>query len=213
MWLLKGLFSFLVVSLVVNINISFAMDDNLESQKPEESYQRTNKNIVIGIGFLGRALSVGNYPDEDGMSGISSRIWFRNSLGLQLVYNRKKYENEDFDYKNKEFLMGGRVLYKIKNENNLDSYIGIGISRQKEKREYVFYPSSVSTERITGREYELFGGIEYYFKELPRLGFSVEIGYSRINLKQEDTPSNEKEKDNIKSENLLYGEMGIHYYF
>ena len=92
--------------------------------------------------------------------------------------------------------MGGKVYFKLKDEENLhvDAIAGLGFAR--------IDPDKGSTE--TAKWISVGIGIEYFFSGLPNLGFSTEVGVTMMDY----------------DDNTSFGTMadsfvgaGIHYYF
>lgn len=109
----------------------------------------------LGIGFNSQ------FSPQD-VDSLSAKYWINNELAVQglLGFNFSD-DSDDLD-------IGGKVYFKIKDEENLhlDGIAGIGFSRVD--------PDRGSTE--TGTWVNVGVGIEYFFSGLPNLGFSTEVG-------------------------------------
>jgi len=106
---------------------------------------------------LERRLGVG-YSAFSPVSGWSVRYWLSEALAANGVIGFH------FESDRNEFLLGGRIIYKAKDENNLNLYLGVEIGgdlRQNADDNFSVGP---------------FAGVEYFFAGLPNLGFGGEIG-------------------------------------
>ena len=105
-------------------------------------------------------------------------------LGLSL-----QYDTDEFD-------LGGKVLFKVKDEENLhvDVIAGVGIANVD--------PDVGSSE--TAKWAKAGVGIEYFFSGLPNLGFSTEVGFTVMDF--DDDTSFGTSAD-------TFVDAGIHYYF
>ena len=116
--------------------------------------------------------------------------------------------------------LGGRGLFKLKSEENMDVYVGGGIN-------YLRLSGKIDTDderwEASGGAigFNGVGGVEYRLQGLPNLAFSTEIGLdytklSDIDLKYRDEDTGEVEKatlvPNTSIKNIFLG-VGIHYYF
>lgn len=116
--------------------------------------------------------------------------------------------------------LGGRGLFKVKSEKNMDVYVGGGMNYLMLSGEINAYDEKY--EASGGAiEFNGVGGVEYRFQGLPNLAFSTEIGFSyiklnEIDLKYKDGWNGEVDKatlvPNTSIKNLFLG-VGIHYYF
>jgi hypothetical protein len=122
----------------------------------------------------------------------------------------------------KEKLLGGRVLYKIKEGRDVDCYIGVGMGRYNWEEDYKHrvylygeYYEYVREEEKEGTRWEFVIVGEYLAGDF---GFNVEVGYARLAYdyryhKYEtyyDTSSS-WEREGI--ENVIFAGIGLHYYF
>ncbi|MFH1860367.1 MAG: hypothetical protein ABH870_05080 [bacterium] len=114
--------------------------------------------------------------------------------------------------------LGGRGLFKVKSEKNMDVYVGGGMNYLMLSGEIVGagdkYEGSGGAMEFNG-----VGGVEYRFQGLPNLAFSTEIGFSYAKLNEIDLKyrsNREADKStlipNTSIKNLFLG-VGIHYYF
>jgi len=116
------------------------------------------------------------------VTGLSGKYWFSDKLGGQVIIGLFGELN----------MYGGRVLYKFKEGENHYLYGAVLIGNWS----YEWWPGE--TESAFG--FALTGGVEYFTKFIPQLGFTLEIGYGSVGL-----------------EYYTYGQIsygaGIHYYF
>jgi len=102
----------------------------------------------LGVGFS--ALSP--------LDGWSFRYWLTEKFAVNPVLGFS------FQTDNNQFLVGGRGIYKAKDEKNMNLYLGaeIGVDlRQNADDNFSVGP---------------FAGVEYFFAGLPNLGLGAEIG-------------------------------------
>ena len=137
----------------------------------------------VGLGFNSQL-------SENGMDSVSAKYWVNNDLGFQGIFGFTFSDNVD------ELDLGGKVLYKLIDEDNM--YVagigGLGMSRVDPDQ-----GSSDTAWWLSGGV-----GLEYFFSGLPNLGFSTEIGFQISDY----------------NDNTSFGTMadtfvsaGIHYYF
>jgi len=130
------------------------------------------KKLVIGLVAVGILLSfpfkgesanlkgklgVG-YSALSPLSGWSIRYWLTGNLAVNGIFGFH------FETDNNEFLLGGRAIYKVKDETNLNLYLGGEIGA--DLRENVDDNFSVGP----------FAGVEFFLSGLPNLGLGAEIG-------------------------------------
>jgi hypothetical protein len=76
---------------------------------------------------------------------------------------------------------GGRILYVVRKEENMRTYIGGGLS-------YLSYYGKADIDNVdysasgSSYQYSLLGGTEFQLQGLPNLSFTTEVGYSRTSL-------------------------------
>jgi len=140
---------------------------------------------TLGVGFNSQFGS----EDED-LDSISGKYWINNELAVQGLLGFKY--SEEYDKLN----MGGRVYFKIKDEENLhvDVIAGLGFTR--------FDPDQGNTDTATWINAGI--GIEYFFSGLPNLGFSTEVGLTFMD--HDDGTTFGTTADSFVG-------AGIHYYF
>jgi len=127
--------------------------------------------------------------------GLSGKYFFNDKFGGQLILGAFG------DLR----IYGGRVLYKIREEENYDLYGALLVGQWSYNYEEVYWDpdwwgwrTRTGTESVLG--FSLDGGIEYFFPGLPELGFSAEIGIASVGLREYNWST------------VVFG-VGIHYYF
>jgi len=137
----------------------------------------------LGIGFNSQ------FGSRD-LDSISGKYWINNELAVQGLLGFSYSDEYD------ELNMGGRVFFKIKDEENLhvDAIAGLGFTR--------FDPDQGNTDTATWINAGI--GIEYFFSGLPNLGFSTEVGLTFMD--DDDGTTFGTTADSFVG-------AGIHYYF
>ncbi len=143
-------------------------------------------SILVSFPLKGEAVNLENrlglgYSAFSPLSGWSIRYWLSEALAVNGVIGFH------FVTDSSEFLLGGRIIYKVKDEKNLNLYLGgeIGVDlRQNFDDNFSVGP---------------FAGAEYFFAGLPNLGFGAEIG------------AYYESADSTFA--TLFGGLSIHYYF
>ena len=137
----------------------------------------------IGLGFNSQL-------SENGMDSVSAKYWLNNDLGFQGI------AGFTFSDDINEFDLGGKVMYKLIDEQNM--YVA-GIGGLGYTRVDVDGGGDDSGLWLSGGV-----GLEYFFNGLPNLGFSTEI--SLVYSDYRDNSSFNTAADTAVS-------AGIHYYF
>ena len=137
----------------------------------------------LGIGFNSQ------FSPQD-VDSLSAKYWINNELAVQGLLGFNYSDTSD------ELDIGGKVYFKIKDEENLhvDAIAGLGFARVD--------PDKGSTE--TAKWLSVSIGIEYFFNGLPNLGFSTEVGLTMTDY--DDDTSFGTTGDSFVG-------AGIHYYF
>ena len=129
--------------------------------------------------------------------GVSVKYWITPTLGIQATYGRTSLSSKeehsvrtDFD---EEYILaawdiGGRFLYRVLQEENMNAYVGVGVSRIKasEERKRSFPGSEDSKDDMTIFGMEALAGAEWSFPEIPHLAFFSELGFARLRYTDED---------------------------
>jgi hypothetical protein len=191
--------------------------------------------LVLGLGMpassFGEGSSIG-WQCSSLINGISVKTEVSPNLCLQGIVGYTSLTIDDptikVDGEEEEINMGvsasimtlgGRGLFKVKEETNMDVYVGGGLN-------YLKLSGKIDIgdkyEAIGGAiEFNGVGGVEYRFQGLPNLAFSTEIGFSYIKLNDIDLEYREEgggdvEKatlvPNTSIKNFFLG-AGIHYRF
>ncbi|NIM04019.1 hypothetical protein GTN66_07760 [bacterium] len=125
----------------------------------------------LGVGFS--ALSP--------LDGWSFRYWLTEKFAVNPVMGFH------LETDNNTFLLGGRAIYKTKDEKSLNVYLGgeIGVDlRQNAEDNFCIGP---------------FAGVEYFMMQLPNLGLGAEIGLYYQSAAEAFATA--------------YGRLVVHYYF
>jgi len=143
-------------------------------------------SILLCLPFKGEAVNLKNrlgvgYSALSPLSGWSLRYWLLEKFAVNPVIDFH------FETDRNEFLLGGRAIYKVKDENNLNLYLGgeIGVDlRQNRDDNFCVGP---------------FTGVEYFFAGLSNLGFGAEIGVYYQSA--------------ASAFATAFSQVGVHYYF
>jgi hypothetical protein len=138
---------------------------------------------LVGIGFNSQ-LS----PRD--ITSISVKYWAGSKLCLQGMFGFQMTDTVD------EFDIGGKVLFSIKNEQNMHVYAGGGLGIANIDWDQGDSDTAFSLNGVLG--------VEYFFSGLPNLGFSTELG-----LMFRDYDDN----DSVGSDADTFFTAGMHYYF
>jgi len=148
--------------------------------------------------------------------GKSVKYWVTPTVGIQATYGRTSFSEKeehsvqtDFD---EEYILaawdiGGRILYRVLVEENMNAYVGVGVSRIKasEERKRSFPGSEDSKDDITIFGMEALAGAEWSFSEIPHLAFFSEMGFARLRYTDEDDYQYyDNATDTIKTETRKY---------
>lgn len=154
-----------------------------------------------------KGLAIGYYN-----SNLSLKYWTNKKIGIQGYFHEytDKYSySSGSESHYKGTIYGGNLLYRLKSSENLICYTGIGFENYVYKRKYLWQGSLSSQYKDKTESEKIILGLEYFFKEIPNLGFSVEIGYKCDRRKD----SYEEFLPYEKHEKTFAGEVGVHYYF
>ena len=115
----------------------------------------------LGVGFNSQL-------SPQGVDSLSAQYWINNELSVQGILGFRYSDESD------EIDLGGKVHFKIKDEENLhvDVIAGIGFAQVD--------PDVGSSETDTWIGAGV--GIEYFFSGLPNLGFSTEVGIALLDF-------------------------------
>ncbi len=153
------------------------------------------KKLVIGLATVsilfclplrGEAVSMKNrlgvgFSALSPLEGWSVRYWLTEKFAVNPVIGFH------LETDNNQFLLGGRALYKAKDEESVNLYLGGEIGgdlRQNADDNFLIGP---------------FAGVEYFMMQLPNLGLGAEIGLYY--------------QSEASSFATAYGQIVVHYYF
>jgi hypothetical protein len=167
------------------------------------------------------------WQSSNSVEGISFKRQLGNGLALQgtvghvsLSIDEPTIEYDgheddlDMTLKASAWNLGARALWTIREEANLDVYVGGGPSLYLLSAEADLDGTSAD---VTGRGFGLHAvtGVEYRFQGLPNLGFSTEVGVGYIWLNKLDADMDGDDvtiSPNTSMRSFFLG-GGIHYYF
>lgn len=135
----------------------------------------------------------------DFIQGLSSRYWASDNLGFEgnLYYAGIGIEDDDDDWDAHLFAFTGKVLYAPVVKNNSKFYLGLEAGYGKASADDV-------DEDLDIVVVSPLIGAEYFFSEIPEIGFDWEVGY-RYNIYSVD--------DVDVSLHGISAAIGMHYYF
>ncbi len=178
----------------------------------------------IGIGFTTQAGQILRpvllIEDEEipGLPSISAKYGFSETfaLGGFLGYRSGTVNPPGAgDIGVSMFAFGVKGYYNAIREDNINIYTGGGIVYSSGKEDNGI--REVDT-KISGTEFLIFGGSEFFFQGIPNLGFSLELGLDV--LISGEIKVEEGEADPVKTKlsgfgtyGDIFGAIGIHYYF
>ncbi|MGA1844704.1 MAG: hypothetical protein ACMUIS_09095 [bacterium] len=139
----------------------------------------------LGVGFNSQ-LGVGDY----GVDSLSIKYYTDSKLCLQGVFGFVMSDPVDM------INIGGKALYTVKEEQNMNVYAGGGIMIANVDPDGADSDTAFLLSGILG--------VEYFFSGLPNLGFSTELGLSFLNYDEYDAVG-------TTADSFL--SAGIHYYF
>ena len=197
--------------------------------------------ILLNVSSYGQSFSESKIAlgSQFGLAaiGVSVKYWITPTVGIQATYGRtsfsvKEEHSVQTDF-NEEYILaawdiGGRFLFRVLQEENMNAYFGVGVSRIKasEERKRSFPGSEDSKDDITLYGMEIIAGAEWSFSEIPHLAFFSELGLSRLRYtdEQEDYEYFDNETGTIKTETRkeiftldgipsLFAKGGVYFYF
>lgn len=129
------------------------------------------------------------------LDAASVRYWIDRDMGVQGDFAFMNFAPKNGSSQT-AFGMGGKFLYNVIEETNMNLYAGGGI--------YVFNQPVYAINMKTGFSLGALSGIEFFFEGLPNLGFNVELD---IGLKYLDGYGT---TFGISADSI---NAGVHYYF
>ncbi len=157
--------------------------------------------VVLNVSSYGQSFSESKFAvgSQFGLAaiGVSVKYWITPTIGLQTTYGRTSFSVKEehsvrTDFNEEDILsawdIGGRFLYRILQEENMNAYFGVGISRIKASSESKssFPGSEDSKDDISIFGMEAIAGAEWSFSEIPHLAFFSELGFARLRYTDED---------------------------
>lgn len=140
----------------------------------------------LGIGFNSQF-------SPENLDALSGKYWINNELAVQGLFG---FNFSDASGESDDLEIGGKVYFKIKDEENLhvDIIAGVGFIRSD--------PDKGNTKDGTWVNAGV--GLEYFFSGLPNLGFSTEVGVTFTDYDHDTS---------FGSTADTFVGAGIHYYF
>ncbi len=131
------------------------------------------------------------------IDSFSTKYWATDRIGMEFMvgYFTAKYD----EFGGWGLDLGGKFLYNLIVEDYMSFYTGSGIGVIPM---HVDYGKEDQTE--TGFQIMGFVGFEFFFQELPNLGFDVEMGMRYIDI---------DEYAQFSTYGGAFGLFGIRYYF
>ena len=140
-------------------------------------------NGRVGLGFNSQL-------SPNGINSASIKVWTTSDVCLQPIVGFQFTDDVN------EIDIGGKLLYKIKDEKSINVYTGGGIGVA------IVDPDVGDSE--TAFSIGAILGVEYFFSGLPNLGFSSEIEFLVFDYLENTTVG-------LDADTFLTA--GIHYYF
>ncbi len=137
----------------------------------------------IGIGFNSQLSNLN-------LNSLSVRYWMMDGLGVEGL------SGFNFASTTTLFDLGVKIMKKIKKEENMYLYLG-GLTGLE-------YEDSDSTDSNINWTIGALAGGEFFFKELPNLGFGLELGLKYKNVGDDGSFGTGADFFNV---------VGVHYYF
>ncbi len=159
----------------------------------------------IGLGYQG--VIMGSF-----LQGVSARGWVQDNVAWELTL---AYANGELDMKTagKEdadvFDMAGKILYSPIVKEQSRFYVGLEAGYGVANASQTASGAKVDGDATFWTIGPLFG-VEYWFKELPELGFCWEVGY-RYNSGTVEVDGVTEDMD-LDLHGISVG-LGMHYYF
>lgn len=160
----------------------------------------------IGVGYQGI------FPGS--MNGISARGWLRDKWGwdLTLFHMMVTAELDGVESETSAFVLDGRFMYAIFLRKNSKFYIGGELGYGNLDMEVDIEGLGASLEGSLFIFNPMIGS-EFFFTEIPELGFNWEVGYKIVSTDIETNVADVEEVDldlDIKGCDII---IGVHYYF
>lgn len=145
--------------------------------------EEENEPGNFGLGYQGVVVSDGH--DQGGpdlMNAIALR-WAPKAVGGSITLGQYGYSSEDNDSPANEqttsaLTLQGKVLWTLIDRPNSDFYVGGLLGLARYEQEFTPGGGSSFTEEWTAVIFGGLAGVEWYFTELPEIGFNFEVGYN-----------------------------------
>ncbi|MDP8257508.1 MAG: hypothetical protein P9M14_17315 [Candidatus Alcyoniella australis] len=128
---------------------------------------------------------------------LSAKFWFTEMFGMNILagFNYSSYD----ETKGSNLTLGGKFLANLVQDSWCNFYVGGGPGVS-----IIHVDDGKRDDTSTGLILMGFGGVEFFFQELPNLGFDLEFGlqYTDVGKYQ-----------GIGTYGGGYGTIGFHYYF
>ena len=153
-----------------------------------------NKQLNFGLFGVPDAGLANTFLSID---SLSTKYWATDRIGMEFLlgYFTAKYD----EYGGWVIDLAGKFLYNLIMEDYMNFYAGAGIGILPTHIDY-----GDTEENETGFEMMGFGGIEFFFQELPNLAFDIEFGIKYIDI---------DEYAQLSTYGGGFGLFGIRYYF
>ncbi len=153
-----------------------------------------NKQLNFGIIGGENAAIANTFFNAD---CVSTKYWATDRIGMEFMVG---YFTAKYDEVGGWVLdLGGKFLYNLIIEDNMAFYTGAGLGIMPAHIDY-----GEKEENETGFQVGAFVGWEFFFSELPNLGFDVEIGLRYIDI---------DEYAQLSTFGGAFSMFGIRYYF
>jgi hypothetical protein len=144
---------------MTSVTFGFARDGQRRAPASTASSSTSNTNNRLGLGFNSQLSNVG-------VDTLSVRYWADDRVGFEGMLGFSLGDN------NKYFDLGGKFLFSLKKEQNLNLY-GFGLLGIENANR-----NPVTGEDKSDTALTVAGGLgaEFFLPGLPNLGFSTELG-------------------------------------
>lgn len=187
---------FVLSSLVIVVGVASAEDTyTVPPAKNLTNRISVGYNKQLNFGFIGEnAALADNFFTID---SLSTKYWATDRIGLEgmVGYFTAKYE----EVGGWGLDLAGKFIYNLIMEDYMSFYTGAGLGIIPVHIDY-----GDREENETGFELMAYAGFEFFFEELPNLGFDVEFGLRYIDI---------DEYQQFSTYGGGFGTFGIRYYF
>ena len=146
---------------------------------------------------------------------ISVKYGISNDMGVEGFIGYGSYE-EDYgaagSYEESSNVVGGKFFYNVIMEKNANFYIGGGLAILGGEGTEIDPSGAMYKVKFSGTGLLGYAGTEFFFTDLPNLGFLFEVGLGIMNGKEKYNGSSVDVSD-MSFYGGLFHQIGIHYYF